>query len=772
MAKNSKVQLVIDGKDNTKAAFRSVDKGLEGLTKSALKAGTAIAGAFAIATAGVVSRLVKDSIDAADAMTKMAQGAGVTTEALSGMAWGAGQSGVELSALAAAMGRLNKGALESITGVGTYAKIFDRLGISANNSEGALKNADQLLLELADIFEAMPNGAQKSALALELFGRSGAQMIPFLNAGSSGIAELTAQAERLGVVITDEQGAASEQFNDNLAIMGAVAKGTGNILARELLPTLNETIGLLVDLAENSDLAAQAAGQLSLSIRAVSAAGIALLAVSTAIKDQGVNAFKAIYTAMTGDFSGAASIIKKNFTDMYENAKTASRRIKRLFDDSYKEEGKARAAADREKRKAAEQEKQLEVKRVNEIKAIRDQALGHAKDRNKELLKEEKKHLSDIEKLQNKRLEAEKRYDLAIAKLGGKTSPGEAEPSYNAAQDLKIAARKARAAGDTEGAREAADAALEMLEAMAKAGQNTYGLQGFAKELKEIYTGTIDDEEDELQKSLDATRSAITRLKIYAEELKDLPVTVKVDEESFSAAREQLQELAGIAGGKGVYGAGSVKPPEVALEMDVPKTQRIFQDGLNSFTDHPKLAVQVDAETMRMSMAQESLNLPKLDVDAVLDDESVNDLNTALEQMIEKLKEIAVVPIRIESPTTEISLGKTNGYASGGHVRGAGTGTSDSILARLSDGEYVMRAAAVRQYGTNLLDNMNGLKLPKFADGGAVGRVADMDPQSTKPIGTLQFNLGGSDTFSVDVAGTSNLDDLHRAALKFGRTRS
>ena len=81
-----------------------------------------------------------------------------------------------------------------------------------------------------------------------------------------------------------------------------------------------------------------------------------------------------------------------------------------------------------------------------------------------------------------------------------------------------------------------------------------------------------------------------------------------------------------------------------------------------------------------------------------------------------------------------------------------------------------MRAAAVRKYGLQTLHEMNNLRLPKFADGGLVDRVSNIAPQE-KSIGTLNFNLPGGDSFSVDVAGTSSLDDLHRAALKYGRTR-
>jgi tape measure domain-containing protein len=63
------------------------------------------------------------------------------------------------------------------------------------------------------------------------------------------------------------------------------------------------------------------------------------------------------------------------------------------------------------------------------------------------------------------------------------------------------------------------------------------------------------------------------------------------------------------------------------------------------------------------------------------------------------------------------------GYATGGLISGPGTGTSDSIFARLSNGEYVMRASAVSMFGTGLLDQMNAGQLPAFAMGGGIGET-------------------------------------------------
>ncbi|VVP90010.1 hypothetical protein PS918_03141 [Pseudomonas fluorescens] len=71
-----------------------------------------------------------------------------------------------------------------------------------------------------------------------------------------------------------------------------------------------------------------------------------------------------------------------------------------------------------------------------------------------------------------------------------------------------------------------------------------------------------------------------------------------------------------------------------------------------------------------------------------------------------------------------VANGSIAGHAMGGLISGPGTGTSDSIFARLSNGEYVMKASAVSMFGTGLLDQMNAGQLPAFAMGGGVGEIA------------------------------------------------
>jgi hypothetical protein len=91
--------------------------------------------------------------------------------------------------------------------------------------------------------------------------------------------------------------------------------------------------------------------------------------------------------------------------------------------------------------------------------------------------------------------------------------------------------------------------------------------------------------------------------------------------------------------------------------------------------------------------------------------------------------------------------------AAGGFIRGAGTGTSDSILSWLSNGEYVVKAKAVRHYGPQLLAAINGMRLPKFADGGSVSGSMMTAAQDIFLPSIPRFAAGGMVTAGAGGAG-------------------
>lgn len=79
---------------------------------------------------------------------------------------------------------------------------FDKLGISTVDATGKQKDFSTILFEVSDKIKAMPDGVDKTTIAMDLFGRSGKDMIKVLNLGSAGIQDLEKQADKLGLTLT------------------------------------------------------------------------------------------------------------------------------------------------------------------------------------------------------------------------------------------------------------------------------------------------------------------------------------------------------------------------------------------------------------------------------------------------------------------------------------------------------------------------------------------------------------------------------------------
>ena len=129
---------------------------------------------------------------------------GGTIEEVSGMREAMVLSGIDADKAGTSMTIFSKKISSAAGGNKSAAKSFADLGINIKNSDGSLKSTNQLMTEASDKFKGMENGAQKTALATQLFGKSGTAMLPFLDQGSAGIAELTKRAEEMGLVLSQE----------------------------------------------------------------------------------------------------------------------------------------------------------------------------------------------------------------------------------------------------------------------------------------------------------------------------------------------------------------------------------------------------------------------------------------------------------------------------------------------------------------------------------------------------------------------------------------
>ncbi len=176
------------------------------------------------------------------------------------------------------------------------ADAFGKLGVSTKDAQGHQKDFNTILFDVADKFKAMPNGVDKTSIALQLFGRSGKDMVKVLNLGSQGIQDLEKQADKLGLTlnantITSISKLISEQKDlkqETDAMKIAVGTATAPVLT-EFTSKLNQLVltllnshsplhGLTVDvLAFGGPIAGAASGVLAFLANLDQAKGALLL---------------------------------------------------------------------------------------------------------------------------------------------------------------------------------------------------------------------------------------------------------------------------------------------------------------------------------------------------------------------------------------------------------------------------------------------------------------------------------------------------------------
>ena len=241
----SKLFFDILAHDKTKQAFDAVEKRLSSTQQKvqAFGRGMQVAGAAVSAVGAGVALAVRGQLNAADELGKTAQQLGLPVEALSQLQYAADLSGVSMSSLETGMRRFSQNMAQD-------ADKFEALGVSVRDLDGAMRPTMDVMEDVAQVLASMPDGAEKTALAMDLMGRSGAEMIPLLNGGRDALREMMEEADRLGLTISGETAAAAAAFNDNLTRLGGQMGGLTRIVSAELAPVLERISDVIVSVAQ------------------------------------------------------------------------------------------------------------------------------------------------------------------------------------------------------------------------------------------------------------------------------------------------------------------------------------------------------------------------------------------------------------------------------------------------------------------------------------------------------------------------------------------
>lgn len=222
--------------------LKDADSSLGSFGKKAAVAGAAIATAM-VAVGTALGVAVGRTLTQMDELGKTAQKIGIPVEELSKLKYAADLSGVSMELLSVGVAKLSKNMVDATTNAaGPMGQAFKALGVSVTETDGTLKSSSTVLTEIAGKFANMEDGAGKTALAMELFGKSGKELIPLLNAGATGLASMFVEAEKLGLVFDTKTAKAAETFNDALTTLSRVWDGF-------LIQVTSAVAGPLADLA-------------------------------------------------------------------------------------------------------------------------------------------------------------------------------------------------------------------------------------------------------------------------------------------------------------------------------------------------------------------------------------------------------------------------------------------------------------------------------------------------------------------------------------------
>jgi hypothetical protein len=196
------------------SGFGAANGALKTMAGGLLNTRTLIASAVGSAGLGM---LAKTFADAGSDLDDMAQRTGATVEELSALGFAAKMSG---------------------TDIGTVEKAIRKLQQSGKGISGA--TATQSLMVYADQIAAIADPAKQTAMAIEIFGKSGASLLPMLKGGSANMAALAAEAQQLGIVMSGEDAAAAAQLGDVFDKLSMASQGLIRSLGAALAPTLIE----------------------------------------------------------------------------------------------------------------------------------------------------------------------------------------------------------------------------------------------------------------------------------------------------------------------------------------------------------------------------------------------------------------------------------------------------------------------------------------------------------------------------------------------------
>ena len=434
------------------------------------RAGDMVKGALGGMLAGLsvagMGAWIKSAIDAADETSKLGQKIGVTTQDVAGLQMAFRLSGLESGVMTSSMARLSRGVAEN-------NDALKSLGVQTRDTDGNLRNSRDVLGQVAASFQGMEDGTRKTALAVEIFGKAGADMIPLLNGGAQGLDEMDAMAKKLGLTMNTDTGKQAEKFNDTLDMVKMAGQGVGLQIATQLLPTLTGMAGAFFESVTEGDRLSKAANVLAGALKVVFIVGMGGVEIfNTLGKTLGAVGAAAMAMAQ-GEFRQAQRILEEGGRDIAQGWSASAKKMQDAWD------GTGNAAIENGARILGEQRKAAAL--AAERAAMAKEAAAAAQQRNAQIKRQQAEQAKrDAELLRIEKAANDERMAMDMRRLKQESDKQNAvDLSVKSAEDMIKAIKQETAMlGLSNVEREISIALLKLEEQGLEKGSYAYKVYG------------------------------------------------------------------------------------------------------------------------------------------------------------------------------------------------------------------------------------------------------------------------------------------------------
>lgn len=198
-------------------------------------AATAIGGAIAAGTTALVDMAVSCSATG-DEIDKMSQKVGLSSESYQKWDYVLQLAGTDMASMKTGLKTLTNKMDDAVNGNEKAIASFEAIGISLEDLAGMSR--EDLFAATVTAFQGMEDTAERAALANDLLGKSGIELIPIFNQSAEATKQLMDQAEQYGIIMSDELVEDSAAFNDSLTTLEKTTEGFKNNLVGQFLPGL------------------------------------------------------------------------------------------------------------------------------------------------------------------------------------------------------------------------------------------------------------------------------------------------------------------------------------------------------------------------------------------------------------------------------------------------------------------------------------------------------------------------------------------------------